>query len=88
MHCLISVNEFRENIYPNNYFEMKINHPRLSVGESILLIHAQRTVIYDVVIVNRNFERTNENNGFERTALECSITFSKNIVFRCLCYFF
>ena len=37
------------------------------------LIHAcaQRTVIYGVVIVSRNLERANENDGFKMTALEC-----------------
>ena len=50
-----------------------MGHPCLSVGESILLIHAQRTVIYDVVIVSKNLERTNENDGFKMTALENSI---------------
>ena len=33
-------------------------------------IHAQRTVIYGVVIVSRNIERTNQNDGFKLTALE------------------
>ena len=47
-----------------------MGHPRLSVGESIMLIHAQRTVIYGVVIVSRNLERTNENDGFKMAALE------------------
>ena len=32
--------------------------------------HTQRTVIYGVVIVSRNLERTNENDGFKMTALE------------------
>ena len=49
---LISGSKFRKNI-------VKIF---LTVGESILLIHAQRTiqrtVIYGVVIVSRNLERT------------------------------
>ena len=40
------------------------------MGESILHVHAQRTVIYGVVIVSRNLERTNENDGFKMTALE------------------
>ena len=49
---------------------MNMGHPRLLVGEPILLIHAQqRTVIYGVVIVSRNLERTNENDGFKMTAL-------------------
>ena len=43
------------------------------MGKSILLIHAQRTVIYGVVIVDRNLERTNENDGFKMTALEVSL---------------
>ena len=30
----------------------------------------QRTVNYGVVIVSRNLERTNENDGFKMTALE------------------
>ena len=37
-----------------------MGHPRLSVGESILLIHA----------LQRNFERTIENDGFNMNALE------------------
>ena len=44
-----------------------MDHPHLSVGESILLIHALYTVIYVfcfVVIVSRNLERANENDGF------------------------
>ena len=45
-------------------------HPRLSVGEFIMFIHAQRTVIYGVVIVGKILERTNENYGFKMTALE------------------
>ena len=54
---------------------MNMDHPRLAVGESILLytrpMHAlQRTVIYGVVIVSKNLERTNENDGFKMTALE------------------
>ena len=55
-----------------------MRHPRLSMGESMLLIHAKRTVIYGVVIVSRNLEhveRTNENDGFKMTALECQLTF-------------
>ena len=42
------------------------------MGESILLIHAcaYQTVIYGVVIVSRNLERANENDGFKMTALE------------------
>ena len=47
------------------YFEIKMGHPRLSVGESIMLIHAQHTVIYGMVIVSRNIESTNENDGFK-----------------------
>ena len=42
-------------------------------GESILLIHVQCTVIYGVVIVSRNLERANENDGFKMTALECAL---------------
>ena len=34
-----------------------------------LFTHAQRTVIYGVVIINRNVERANENEGFKMTAL-------------------
>ena len=45
---------------------MNMGHPRLLVG----IIHVQRTVIYAVVSVSRNFERTNENDGFKMTALE------------------
>ena len=33
---------------------MNMGHPRLLVGKPILLIHAQCTVIYGVVIVSRN----------------------------------
>ena len=36
-----------------------MGHPRVSVGESILL---------------RNRERTKENDGFKMTALECSLS--------------
>ena len=45
---LIYGSKFREDI--SKYFEIKIGHPRLSVGESILLIHAcaYRIVIYGV----------------------------------------
>ena len=50
---------------------MNMGHPRLLVGEPILFIHAlQHTVIYGVVIVSRNLERTNEMTGFKMTALE------------------
>ena len=52
------------------------------MGESILLIHAYayHTVIYGVVIVSRNRERANENNGFKMTALECVMDeFSKSV---------
>ena len=51
-------------------FEIKIGHPRLSMGESILPLHAcaYRTVIYGVVIVDRNLERANENDGCKMTA--------------------
>ena len=45
-----------------------MGHPRLSVGEFILLIHAQRTVIYGVIIDGRNIERTNADDGFKMTA--------------------
>ena len=41
-----------------------INLPRA------LFIYAQRTVHYGVVIVSRNLERTNQNDGFKMTALE------------------
>ena len=56
-----------------------MGHPRFSVGEFILLIHAcaQRTVIYGVVIVSRNLERTNENDGFKMTALGYAMKFIK-----------
>ena len=47
-----------------------MSRPPLSVGKSKLLIHAQRTVIYGVLIVSRNLERTNESEGFEITTLE------------------
>ena len=49
-----------------------MGHPRLSVGESILFIHAcaKRTVNYGVVMVSRNLERANENDGFKMTALK------------------
>ena len=42
-----------------------MGHPRLSIGESILFIHN-----YGVVMVSRNIERANENDGFKMTALE------------------
>ena len=72
MHLNISGGKFRENTYPNILKYSEINS-RLSVGESILLIHAQRICplyVYGVVIVSRNLERTNENDGFKITALE------------------
>ena len=51
-----------------------MGRPRLLVGKPILLIiHAhkslQHTVIYGVVMVSRNLERTNEKDGFKMTAL-------------------
>ena len=50
---------------------MNMPHPRLLVGEPILLIHTLKcTVIYGVVIVSRNLERTNENDRFKMTALK------------------
>ena len=51
-----------------------MRHPRLSVGESILVIHAcaKRTVMYGVGIVSRNLERANENDRFKMTALKTS----------------
>ena len=45
-----------------------MGHPRLSVGEYTAYTRA-RTVIYGVVIVGRNLERANENDGFKMTAL-------------------
>ena len=49
---------------------MKMCHPRLSVGESIYHIHAcANALAYGVVIVSRNLERANENDGFRMTAL-------------------
>ena len=55
-----------------------MGHPCLSVGESILFIHAcaQRTVNYSVVMVSRNLERANENDRFKMTALEIVIFYS------------
>ena len=58
-----------------------MGHPRLSVGESILLIHTQRTVIYGVVIVSRNIERTNENDGLKMTVLEHWFTYNHFVPF-------
>ena len=55
---LTSRSTFRANIDQNIFKNM--GHPRLSVGESILLIHA----------LQRNFERTIENDGFNMNALE------------------
>ena len=60
---LLSGSKFREDI------------SRLSVGESILLIHACAYIalfIYGVVIVSRNLERANQNDEFKMTALEIS----------------
>ena len=37
----------------------------------VLFTRTQHTVIFDIVIVNRNFERANENKGFKITTLEC-----------------
>ena len=47
----------------SKYFEIKMGHPLLSVGESIQLIHvcAYRTVICGMVNVSRDLERANEN---------------------------
>ena len=48
-------------------------HTRVTLREPTTrarCIHAQRTVIYGVVIVVRNLERTNQNDGFKMTALE------------------
>ena len=56
--------------------------PRLSVGESMLLkyTHAhKRTVIYGLVIVSRNLERANENEGFQMTALELTVSVEDNM---------
>ena len=48
--------------------------PFISWRTHTAYIHAQRTiqrtVNYGVVIVSRNLERTNENDGFKMTALE------------------
>ena len=41
-------------------------------------IDAQRTVIYDVVIVSRNLARTNQNDGFKMTALELLMNSKSN----------
>ena len=49
-----------------------MGHPHLSVGKSFLFIH-KHTVNYGVVMVSRNLERANENDGFKMTALECAI---------------
>ena len=47
------------------------SHTRLLVGKPMLLMHAlQRTVNYGVVIVSRNLEWANENDGFKITAFE------------------
>ena len=52
----------------------KMSHPR-QWANPYCLKHAcaQRTVIYGVVIVSRNLERANENDGFKMTALETVI---------------
>ena len=55
---------------------MNMGHPRLLVGEPILFIHAQRTVIYSVVIVSRILERTDENDGFKMAALQYRLNYS------------
>ena len=53
-----------------------MRHPRLLIGRiHAAYIHAQRTVIYGVVVFSRNLERTNENDRFKMTALECKIIF-------------
>ena len=56
-------------------FERKIGYPVYSAWtyHARRLIHAHRTVIYGVVIVNRNLERTNQNDGFKMTALESTV---------------
>ena len=57
---------------------MNMGHPVYQLANPYhTAIHAQRftapglqrTVIYGVVIVSRNLERTNENDGFKMTAL-------------------
>ena len=47
-------------------------HARVTLREPTIraVLYTQRTVIYGVVIVSRNLERTNQNDGFKMTALE------------------
>ena len=48
-------------------------HLRVTLREpTTRAVYTQRTVIYGVVIVNRNLERTNQNDGFKITALQIS----------------
>ena len=64
---------------PDNYqtkIEIKMRNPHLSVGKSILLIHARMRITHCHVrrgncqIVSRNLGTANENDGFKMTALE------------------
>ena len=43
---LISESKFRLIINRSEYLEIKMGQPSVSVGESILLIHAQRTTAH------------------------------------------
>ena len=52
---------------------MNMGHPRLLVGEPILLIHAQRTASHC------HLRRGNENDGFKMTALESSVMHIRQI---------
>ena len=58
---------------------------RLSVGESVLRnTHKALSSIFGVVIVSRNLEKTNENDGFKMRALKrlySVLWFGKSVLF-------
>ena len=80
MHLIYFLDgKFRENIDPY-IFLIKTGHAVYGRIHT-LLIHAQRTVTYGVVIVSRNLERTNENDGFKMAELEQTLVTLENQIF-------
>ena len=59
----------------------------VTISAKSRLIHAQRPVIYGVVIVSRNLERTNQNDRFKMTALECKTFACLVILVETISYF-
>ena len=49
---------------------MKMSHPRQWANPYCLKHACAQRTVYGVVIVSRNLERANENDGFKMTALE------------------